>query len=425
MKARRTGRNHQSWLVPVWFALLFVAEFKFEGRSVLASAAGIASPRVVTEFATYCLAGTTAFVYLTRNAWHRSRSAGLDLFLAYGLLALASAMWSEIPLFSAVRGVQVVSLGLVAKATASIWSGRSRDLYRDWRSIWTLFVGFVSALGVFGFVAPNTWDGRFAWQGMHPVGVGGLLGLAVIASTVLLMQSSNKARSTRTFLLGAWIWCWWLLLLTVTRSALAATGVSLVALIGVYAYRGNSRGRALVMFLSTSAVGLLWWFSPVITAYVLRGQTTEQFATLTGRVQLWDYGMGLFSKAPITGYGFGSGRVLLTEAFPWGGTGHNLWVEIALGLGIPGMLLVTALIVWVLRLSVIMLRTRPTAVSVGAFGVGLLIAVKSLGAETFAVPGSEMTIIALITAAITAERNILSRTTPRIHREHRAYAGPA
>ena len=97
--------------------------------------------------------------------------------------------------------------------------------------------------------------------------------------------------------------------------------------------------------------------------------------------------------------------------------------EIALGLGIPGMVLVTALIVWVLRLSFIILRIRPSVVSVGGFGVGLLIAVKSLGAETFAVPGSEMTMVALITAAVTAERIILSKTTSASTARQRVHAG--
>ena len=409
MKSLVPTRPRASWLIPAWFALLFISEFRFEHRSVLASAQGVTSTRVILEFSIYCLVGLIAGTYLVRAGWASSRSTGLDLLFAYGLIAMISAAWSLAPLFSAVRGSQVVALGLLAKASTALWAAEKRSLQVDWRRIWLVYVALISMLGVWGFIVPDTRDDRFAWQGMHPVLVGALLGVSVVACTFLLMDSKYGSRTTRGLLRIAWIWCLWLLILTVTRSALAATSVSLLGLLVVYGKHGSPKQRALLFFATGSASALLWWFAPVITAYVLRGQTTEEFATLTGRVELWDYAGDQFWNAPILGQGFGSGRVLLTEAFPWGGTGHNLWVEAGLGLGLLGIILVSAIAGWILRRCWLLVRYRLSVVAVGSFSVGLLIVIRSIGAETFSVPGAEMTMIGLVLAAASAEQSIALR----------------
>ena len=392
----------------LWFVLLFVADFRFEQRSVLASVEGVASPRVVIEFGAFCVAGWMAFTYLTGTRWLNSRSRGLDLLLAYGLLAASSALWSDASLFSAVRGLQVILVAVVAKASASLWIGGYRNLERDWRRFWLAFIAFISALGVSGFVFPNYQEGRFAWQGMHAGTVGGFLGVAVVMVTFFLISSTPLSNRQRVLLVLAGSWCLWLLILTITRSTLAATAVGLLSLVSLHAYRGGPSRRATALFAVVLGMGTLWWFAPMIATYALRGQTIENFASLTGRTELWQYALGLISEAPLLGHGYGSGRVLLTQAFPWGGTGHNLWVEVGLGLGIVGVAIVTGLLIWILRQGWLMVRVRMSAVALSGFAVCVLISVKSIASESFSVPGSELAMIGLIAAAMTAERRALS-----------------
>jgi O-antigen ligase len=404
VRRAKSGR----FVMLAWFVLVFVADFRFEQRSVLASVEGVASPRVVVEFGAFSLAGWLAFTYLVRLRWLNGRSVGLDLFLAYGLLAAASALWSEAPLFSFVRGAQLVFVAFVAKASAGLWIGGVRDLELDWRRFWLAFVGFIAALGVSGFIVPNYQEGRFAWQGMHAGTVGGFLGVAVVMVTFFLIGGPSLARWQRVFLVLTGAWCLWLLILTITRSTLAATAVSLLSLVGLHAYRGGPSRRAAALLAVLLVMGTLWWFSPAIAAYALRGQSLENFASLTGRTELWNYALGLISDAPVLGHGYGSGRVLLTQAFPWGGTGHNLWVEVGLGLGIVGVAIVTGLLVWILRQAWLMVRVRMSPIALSGFAVCVLITVKSIASESFSVPGSELAMIGLIAAALTAERRVLS-----------------
>ena len=78
-----------------------------------------------------------------------------------------------------------------------------------------------------------------------------------------------------------------------------------------------------------------------------RGQTTELFLSLTGRVGWWMAGLETFLRQPLTGFGFGVGsRVVFTglektsSAFI-----HNGFLEVALGVGAFGFL------VWFVMLS--------------------------------------------------------------------------
>lgn len=398
-RVRATGRA----LVLAWLVLFFSSDFRFENRSPLASVEGDASTGVIVELASFCVAGAFALVILLRTKWLDARSPGLDMLAAYGVLAAASAAWSRIPLFSFVQGFQIVALALLAKASASLWSQGQRNLERDWRSIWMAFIAIVSALGAWGLLA-GPGGGRFSWPGMHPLVVAGYLGAAIVMAAHFIVGSPTPSRRTRVLLYLAGAWCLWLLVLTVSRSVLAATVLSALLVLGMHAYRGPGTRRAAVLFALAFGMIALWWFTPTIAGYVLRGQSLEEFSTLTGRTDLWAYAFGLIAQAPIFGHGYGSGRFLLIEAFPWGGTGHNLWVEVGLGLGILGVLVVSILMWRTLRQGWLMAKIGQERVPLGALALGALVAVKSVALETLSVPGVDLVVFALISAGIAAHR---------------------
>lgn len=396
------------WMMVAWFAIFFVGDFRFEDRSVLASVQGDASPGVIVEFIAFVAVGVVGLVHLTRGHWRGTRSLGLDLLLVYGLLAVASSLWSSISMFSFVQGLQVVCVGLAAKGTASLWITKRRMLETDWKRIWMALIAAVSLLGVWGLVVGEGLEGRFTWPGVHPLTASGYLGMAAVMAIGLILRAKDTiARRTRGFLAVAAAWCLWLLVLTVSRSTLAATAMSLLLLLGLHAYRSGPKRRWVVFLVVATSSIVLWWFAPVIASYVLRGQSALDFATLTGRTELWGYALGLILDSQLIGYGYGSARLLLTEAFPWAGTGHNLWVEVGVGLGLVGVLVVTAVLTWLIHQSLWLFRLGRTYISMGSFAACALIGIKSIGLETFAVPGVDLALMGLIAAALTTEKHFL------------------
>lgn len=400
---RRTGLRY--WLPFLWVALLFIADFKFETRSVIAAVAGVASRQNLVEFGTFGVAGLFSLAYLLRNPGRVTGGTGLNILLSFATLAIASTLWSTIPLFTFVRGLEVLFLALFARASAKIWISQRRDRERDWQRIWLAFIAMVCLLGLSGFVIPNLQSGRFAWQGMHTTQVASYIAIAMIGTTSLLMQARESlSRRTRGFLVAAWLLFAVMLLLTLTRGSIAAGLIALLALCSLHLRKAGARRRAMVLVLGAGVAIALWSFAPDITTFVLRDQTPEEFATLSGRVALWGYATDLFLKSPFFGHGYGSARILLTEAFPWGGTGHNLWVESGIGLGITGALLTTFLLAWTLLRSRELLRTGFIS-SLGSAGIGLALfmVVESVSSVTIAIPGVEMVVCALLLAALTTE----------------------
>jgi O-antigen ligase len=82
-------------------------------------------------------------------------------------------------------------------------------------------------------------------------------------------------------------------------------------------------------------------------------------ATFTGRTEIWQLGISAVAQRPITGYGYmtfwGTQEVVygFGEAVTWANAAsdaHNAYLNLALTIGIPGMLLV---VIWVIILPIV------------------------------------------------------------------------
>jgi hypothetical protein len=155
------------WIPLAWILLFFASSFRFTGhRDVNTAVTGVASLENAIELAIYGVFGALAGLRLLLRT-PRFRPTGVFLLGAFSLLALASAMWSLIPLFTIVRAVQLVVLTLLVAVSAGLWSEGLRSFDRDWRRIWTVFLFLVLLFSVAGFIWPNWQSGRFAWPYLH------------------------------------------------------------------------------------------------------------------------------------------------------------------------------------------------------------------------------------------------------------------
>lgn len=180
-------------------------------------------------------------------------------------------------------------------------------------------------------------------RSVHPNQIGGVVALLlpIALATVL---ASGKGRRWRIVaglatcgLLGGSI------LVSQSRGALLGVLFSLVGLVGWLVWGGRRRTSTLMVGLAAVAVAGL-------TIVLLDGWRggDDSLATFGGRQALWLRGLLMVADAPLTGIGIGQFPALLTTAYPMFAAEvdtslphvHNWFLQIAIDLGVPGLLVI-------------------------------------------------------------------------------------
>lgn len=389
------------WIPLAWIVLLFVSSFRFTGgRSVNAAVSGSASLENAIELAVY---GGIGFLCLIRLLWRTPRFApfGVGAFSAFALLSVSSVMWSLIPLFSLIRSVQLVVLAGLIAVTAGLWSDGSRSLEEDWTRVWVWYLRICALASLAAVVWPNWQKDRWAWPGMH---TGTTAEFIAIAAMVLLSMWVERgwqiSRRLRRFVPVLFLVAMALLMLTITRSALFGflAGAFLILWTGSR-IRGDRR-IVLVGSVVALSVAAVAWFSESLIEYLLRGQTVDQFYTFTGRTDLWAFAVEQLNGAALLGFGYGAARVVLIDEFFWAGTGHNLWIEAALSVGLIGAVILTVVLVWMIARSVSLQRTAPGPSSNMGLGFVAATLVSGFASTALALPGLNFAAAGIMLAAL-------------------------
>lgn len=180
------------------------------------------------------------------------------------------------------------------------------------------------------------------------------------ATMVLFIFVGMFVARARSFALGGLIVVLAGIFLGFTQSKTAIGVLPLVLLLAAIVARG--RGPALgVILVAILVVGFNLFsvgtvvFEPVhkLVASIMPD------ATFTGRTELWQFALQALARRPITGYGFsafwGTPEVVygITDTPSWVNTAtdaHNAYLNLAVTIGIPGMLLV---VLWVVFLPIV------------------------------------------------------------------------
>ena len=103
------------------------------------------------------------------------------------------------------------------------------------------------------------------------------------------------------------------------------------------------RARNLLMVLIPAALIALSVWGPAVSdelqPYVLRGQTPDEAAELSGRLEWWSLARPVFEESPIVGKGLRTEtRFILAEAgYDETSSIHSTWVEALMGTGLVGL----------------------------------------------------------------------------------------
>lgn len=343
-----------------------------------------------------CIMGFIGYVLIVRLAmretdWLSSLFRGtVGLLALYALVALLSTVWSVYPLWTLYKSLEyTIDLALLAAILFSIKSIDEFKVLFDWTWVLT------------GMLAVSAWIGVLIWPddalrrdvgvlGIQLTGVlpametnavgelGAILGIVALNRFLFL---NDKRFYFIIFLVG-------MVTLVLAQSRSPITGFLVAVSMMLFASRriGPFALTLMLMFMLLSLTGI----SDAFWEYFLRGQSREEFSSLSGRTHGWALGWELFKLNPLYGFGaYAGGRfAVLTELGNNMSTGQwssilNTWLEILIGVGLFGMIFVSAafLRTWKNLLEATLSCKSGTllhCLAVEAIGILALISVRSM-----------------------------------------------
>jgi hypothetical protein len=350
----RGGIPGTTWIPLAWVALMVASDLRFDrfaGRTPIDATEGDVSLSIALELVIY--AAVFGMIVYSRSQFLRSSRSDIPraALLVFPCFALASSLWSVIPLFTIARATELLVIASLALLSVRIWRFSAELGESVWRHTMRAYVQVVSLFTLVGFVIRVWPEGRFSWPGYHPGQAS-----TYAAAALLILVIGGRSFAPRPG------WTYWLRLpllaaatfLGQTRSVLAALVVG-----GLAALWAMGRQKPIVRYVGIAyyfvgfvvLVGLFWG---QLVAYLSRGQGSSAFTTFNSRIPLWQvaidevFGAGRW----VHGFGYGASRVILFPRFEWAGTAHNAWIEAMMGLGLVGVgLLVGSVLLALWRLG--------------------------------------------------------------------------
>jgi putative inorganic carbon (HCO3(-)) transporter len=274
--------------------------------------------------------------------------ACLIALLVLATITIPLAVWpnSAFHYIFDVYGKNVIFVYLLVQAARSD---------RDVRVIVTVLTACCAALvlamitGFGPLVTYQSEPGRLAVGGTYDPNDLGLLFVITIPFAFFMIRRSG--RLMRLFLLSSIA----LMLIGMVKTGSRGGFLGLLAISVLMFVRASSRARKYTLAAAALGSLLLVWAAPA--AYWARINTIFEYRedyNLTmrgGRIQIWEMGMKMIASSPLTGVGI--------SCFPYehsklSGDGlqkaaHNIFVQAAAELGLPGLLLFVSMIFISLR----------------------------------------------------------------------------
>jgi exopolysaccharide production protein ExoQ len=221
-----------------------------------------------------------------------------QIVVAWGLLAVCSALWSIAPATSLYAGVQLLMTVLTGLALCAVWPRLSILRFVFFAllaaQIYSVFV--VMTRPGWGLAPGGEWVGAFT----HKNQFGSMMAMQIITAGALMLQGWRPLL-TGAALIGALV----LLGLSRAGTSMLALALMLPVLSVVLAYRTGRGTGHLVLALGCVAGAVLGLavaggFGVFDAVLAKLGKDT----TLTGRTLLWNYGFDAFTSSPWIGHGY-------------------------------------------------------------------------------------------------------------------------
>jgi O-antigen ligase len=294
------------------------------------------------------MAATIVVGYILLRHGHQPgfRKLWVTIFpwLLFGLWATTSVLWSPLKPLTAGHGAEVVLLSLIAAITGMVCTNEER-LSKLFLSM--TLVGLLMTLVLFVFYRDIVFNPSVLLHAARPGGVLEANAMGGISGVYLLLLVGSA-------LIGRWKWPKRLLVPGIlihglsmyvahSRGALVVTLLMMFVLVLMV-----NRSLAILVVISLIAVFAAAFpllsdpgkMGDSVTSYFMRGQTADVMLHGSGRGELWTQGVASFVDAPWFGHGYfvmsDSGFLQVWRAEQWQ-TAHNLFLHVATGTGILGL----------------------------------------------------------------------------------------
>lgn len=261
-----------------------------------------------------------------------------------GALTLVSTVWSIDPGVSLRRGFAVFMTLIFALWLAARYSWpdlvRLIALMFGVLAIGSFIAGALfPSFGVMYEIHVGAWKGL--WWEKNTLGGYMAFGAGAFAAAIAAARNRTEQRIWFAFLGLAVL----LVLLSTSRTALLATLICTAGPAAIALARRGFGFAVLAVFSGLCGLGALLGVLIIGPGVILEALGRDP--TLTGRTDIWAALGDAIAGRPWTGYGYGAfwqvddGPVFwVRQATVWPvPTAHNAWLETALAIGIPGMVL--------------------------------------------------------------------------------------
>jgi hypothetical protein len=279
----------------------------------------------------------------------------LRWYALYGVLGLASVTYTQSVLYTVFFAHKIV-VGILVLSLLE-WHWPARHGSRALQVLFWVYSLQAAAIATLYFVH-REWVTPFAsGGGSEPVRVtGGVFAdygsSALIAGLFFLTVALFGSKPAyRLLACGAYVGAWALIVLSQTRTTMAAAVAFLIIML-----HAHSRARVQVSLIATAVgVGLVALLPAALEKIITVGtREGEGLETLSGRTEAFSHLIEQWRDSPLIGYGFGSGtrNALVDFVARRGlniGAGHDAISTVLVDLGLVGLslLLVAFISAWV------------------------------------------------------------------------------
>lgn len=406
-RRRRSGSFHPAAVVgPVgasWLAVAILPVHSFSQRS---SGQAVTSVGVqpVLELLVFLVVGLVALGVIRTFEPTLARARPPVVLVLLPMWVTVSCLWSPVPPYACIRGVQMTTVVLLAWATMamgrhdrSLVDGVFELVLRWIPRITLVLVALGVAFGPIYATVGAANAGRFTWIGAHPNGSGLALAVAIVVTAIT---------PPRVLRLPPWAVVATLAVLVVAmyENHSRTSWFCIVAgLLVAFVLKG--RLDPLLRWVGTPllgagavAVAALWWGE--IWDYLLRDGSESTLRSGNGRRELWSIGFRSMSDAFdwFAGHGYGVARTLFVEEQPWAGDAHNSVLALLVSTGLVSLVLLGAATVAVLARLVRATPRRGVEHTVAAASLLTLVFVNAMTTDVLAEPTIGFALLNLVAA---------------------------
>ena len=296
-----------------------------------------------------------AYEMIKKSPYKVPFSAPVILFLFYSLYAGISTLYSPEPLQTAWKSFELV---VVLMFGLSLYQG-CRNNPANVVSMTNALVYIMFALCLMsivgGVVAPeHAWRewgllglGERSMAGVAPMINPNMLGqLGAIVFLIGIVGWFNLKKTFRMGILLVIFTGLLTLILAYSRTSIISTIAILIILLVLM------RKASLLTLASPFLAIIGMFFADFFFGYLLRGQSTEQFISMSGRIGMWESAIESWKENPWFGGGFFVGhKYVQIDSGHFLATTDNTYIETLVNLGLFGFLIISLFAFFLLVVS--------------------------------------------------------------------------